>query len=297
MADFNHNTTRTIAWDGLSFRVPATWDVSSYYFKKRLTSLELEDDYSCRLQAEWARLKKRPQLEVVRKRYQKAASRIAKTAERTQRIDKLPQGWTAYLYELSDKRRLAIAFVLPRDTGIFGFFQLHFGPADPEAPRHTVRELADTLQFHTTGMVPWKVYDVELELPARFQVVNTTFQAGLKMFTFNCGFRKLFIWQASMAHLVLKERSVEQWVAGTLNASPLIKGVWFKATSHGVKTRRSHWHPIGHYDEIGRCCFRYTLGYMHEQETNRLFLWCFNYRRKKDMTLLDGHIGPLDIGQ
>ncbi|MCF7855521.1 MAG: hypothetical protein K9N51_12035, partial [Candidatus Pacebacteria bacterium] len=72
MANVRDNTRR-IAWDGVSFQVPATWDMGGYEFRKRRTYLELEDDYTVRMEAEWTRLKRRPGIQRVRERYLKAA--------------------------------------------------------------------------------------------------------------------------------------------------------------------------------------------------------------------------------
>lgn len=87
--------TRTIAWDGISFAVPSPWEMAGFAFDKRVSRLQLEDDYTVRLEVEWVRLKRRPELARIRKRYlTRARKRTDKSTRRTS-IDGLPQGWTA----------------------------------------------------------------------------------------------------------------------------------------------------------------------------------------------------------
>jgi len=287
--------TRRIAWDGVSFDVPETWDLAGYEFARRVTRLELEDDFSVRLQAEWVHLRRRPEIGAVRRRYLKAAERLARNASGTEQLDGLPEGWTAFLYTMPERRRLAIGFAMLPATETFAFFQLHFGSEDGDSPGQVLHILAESLRRHQRGLVPWIAYDMDIELPAIFRLDRSSFQAGLKMLAFRCGFRKLHIWQASLADMALSRQTKEQWAVQVLNSSRLFRGVRFVVDGDHVKACRSRLRPFGHYDEIGRWCFHYFIRCDHDHENNRLFLWVFNCRGKGDLPLLHGRVGPVKI--
>jgi len=291
--------THRISWNGISFEVPATWDLASYGVFKRTTRMHLEDDYSDRLEVEFVRLKHRPEIDAVRKRYDRAAKNLVKNAGEAREVEGLPQGWNAFVYSFSDERKLAIAFVRLPQSSLFAFFKIHFSRDDDEPPRQVVRTLTESFVSCEKGLIPWQVYDVDLEIPAEFTLISTTFQAGRKMFVFQQRMRRLIIWQVSLADLALRTQNQAEWATTLLNSCKLLRGPKFVAVDNEVRTRRSKGHPLGHYDEIGRWCFSYSFRIEHDQSQNRLYLWVLNHRNRADLAMLRGRVGPypLNISQ
>ena len=289
--------TRRIAWDGVSFQVPRNWELSGYAFRRGATRITLEDDYSLRLEAEWTRTRRFPELETVKRRYQKTALAFADHALTSSTLDSLPTGWTAFLYDMPENRKLLVMLVVASAAGALVFLQLHFGPEDKETPRELATILSQSLAVHQQGLVPWTVYDVDLELPAEFRLASTAFQAGKKEFLFQYGLRKLRLWQFSFADMILREQSKETWAANTLNACKSIRGPHFSPGQEdgGIPAKRSKCLPLGHFDEIGRACFRYVARCEHDVERNTLILWVFNYRCENDLHRLRGRIGPFRL--
>ena len=95
---------RAIAWDGVEFNVPWNWELGLYKFlRKGVSRIEIEDEYSVRLEMEWIRPSKRGfNRDVVLKRYQEAAEQFSRKASETGAINGLPPGWTANRFVLKE---------------------------------------------------------------------------------------------------------------------------------------------------------------------------------------------------
>ncbi|OGV61653.1 MAG: hypothetical protein A3K19_15230 [Lentisphaerae bacterium RIFOXYB12_FULL_65_16] len=285
--------THRFSWDGVSFEVPGAWNLALHAFENRETQVALEDDYAVRLEAQWTRLEKRPDLETVRTRYSRAAEALGKAATATQPLDGLPEGWAGFLYSMPEDRQLAVAFVGSRVPPGFALFKLHFAPGDKETPREVLRALTSSLVFHNGDTVPWEAYDMSLEVPAEFKLVSTVLQAGQKCLGFQWRFRRLLVWQTSLADLVLKRQTKEQWAAGLLNRQEFLRGPQFTPGPDGsLLARRRRWNPLPHVEEIGRWCFRYHARCAHDPVGNKLFVWVWHHRRPADLAQLRGRVGP-----
>jgi len=283
--------TRLFAWDGVSFLIPETWDLASYSFTRNITSVVLEDDYSVRLEAEWIRPRRELDIQKIQARYTKSARKLTQTAERTTQLKDLPTGWTAFLYTMANNQKLLTALFIAEASKLFCIVRIHFGSDDRENPRPILKLIADNFRIHQGQTVPWTVYDVSFELSADFRLVNTSLQAGRKLFTFDWRLRRLYIWFFSLANMVVKDRPLEQWACEFLNSFKGIKGPTFVAAGTGqLRARRTWPYRFGHFEEIGRWCFRYRAGCTLDQEKNRIILWVYHYRRKQDLTKLPDSI-------
>jgi len=290
---------RRIAWDGMSFDVPANWELAIYKFlRRRVRRMELEDEYSIRLEAEWVRPKRKLRLATIMKRYERSARPLTVKAVEAIPIEGLPNGWHASRYifrETLPKRKsagllyvtheLVTAFyACPRST-IFCFFMLHFLPEDKEDPEYVTRMLAENYKHHTqSDLIPWRLYDLAFELPRGFLLENTMFDIGAKLMAFRWRLRRFYLWHFSCADMFLKDGVVlEEWVTGYVNGFGRIPGPVFYPGTDGELTwrRRGPW--IFHRDEIGRWCFHYKIRCQHDRERNQVVAWVYNYRRPEDL--------------
>jgi hypothetical protein len=276
--------THTFAWDGVSFDVPDTWQLANYSFRHNVTRVELEDDYALRLEAEWARPRYRVDPGKIQKRFTKASRKLVEAASKTERLPETRPCRAPLLYSMPDRSQLLICFVLVSEPKFACFFRIYFNPDDPEKPRSFLKRIARSFQLHHGDTTPWAFYDMSFKLPAEFRLAQTTLEAGRKLLVFHWRLRRFFLWQCSLANLVLKDQTPEQWAADFLNKRKDIRGPKFEPGHYGtIETRRGWPYILGHYEEIGRLCFRYRARVIHDEENNRLILWVFHYRQPEDV--------------
>ncbi len=283
------------AWDGLAFEVPDDWHLSLYHFgmKMKESSVEMEDDEALRLQMEWLRPKVPVSEEHAQNRYMTACTKWQELADNSTLLSDLAPGWTALVYTMPSKRRLVAAWWIAPDRKFVLLLKLHFDDVGHRHPEKVMRHLADTFSLHAEGRIPWACYDMSFALQPHFRLVATGFQAGCKLMVFQWRLRKLYMWQVSLADIALKGRQPNCWAAEFLNAYKPIKGVVFSAGDKGtIDGSRGGPYRCGHYDEIGRMCFRYHVGCRHDPETNSLRLMLFNYRHELDLRELENALDP-----
>lgn len=276
--------THRFAWDGFSFSIPEDWNLSYYDFGRHVSRVRMEDDMAIRLEMDWSRLGKRVDVLRVRERYARKSKTLNERAEEARSIEGLPQGWTAFLYIMPDKRRLLISFQLSRDSLFFSFFRIHFDAEENQKPVRVMKSLASSFEIHEDGSIPWEFYDVSLRMSRDFYLVNTSLQAGRKLMIFQWRLRRLYFWQFSLADMLLKQKSLAAWCAEFLNNFKEIRGVlFFPEDDRTIGIRRNRRYLFGHYDEIGRQCFRYDSRCVHCPDKNAVILTVYNYRSLSDL--------------
>jgi hypothetical protein len=279
--------TRRFACDGFSFQTPAAWNPSALDIETDVRRVDMEDDYSRRLELEWATLPKQVPLANVQNRYGKAARKLKETAKETALLEAMPESWVAFQYKMGDGKRLITAYHM---AGLrFFFFNLHFNAEDE---RHFPREILDlivaTFQIHEK-IVPWECYDLAFELSQDFRLVGKSMVAGRKAMVLQWRLRRLYVWLFSFADLALKKRRLADWACEFLATVKGLRGVRFVPDEHGgVVVKRKRLHPFGHFDEVCRICFRYKIGVEHWPERNQIFLWVYHYRLNSDLKKLEG---------
>jgi hypothetical protein len=272
------------AWDGVSLLIPDTWNLAGYSFSKGLTHVEFEDDCTLRMEAEWIRPPRRLDIGKIQKRYGKAAKKLTRAALKSYQCEDAPAGWSAFVYELPGGERLLTAFFLTPDFSLFNFVRIRFGPQDTEDEEDVLKLVAASFRTHQEGEVPWALYDISIALPSDFRLLSTSIQAGRKLLVFQWRLRRFFLWHFSLADILLKQQKLEEWAAEFLNSFKGIKGPTFAAGHDGEIIGRRKWgHRLGHFEEIGRLCFRYCAKAIHDSEKNRVVLWVFNYRKAQDL--------------
>ena len=159
--------SRTIAWDRVSFRVPANWDLAVYKFlRRRVTHIEIEDEYAVRLEAEWTRSKGPLDIQKIQERYRRKTRKLTKAAQETGELKDLPAGWAGFEYRLSDGAKLVSAFVLGGKSKMFCFFRIHFSPQDREKPGDMLETISSSFEEYEGELVRWAAYD-RLAAPPR----------------------------------------------------------------------------------------------------------------------------------
>lgn len=291
---------RTIAWDGISFRVPGNWELALYKFLRRgVTRIEIEDEFAVRLEAEWIRPRRSLDMPNILERYEASAKNLTMKADRSRAIDDLPGGWHATHFAFSEtvpdrkarnlrvvKHGLITAFYLAPGSTLFCFVLIHFLPEDREDPEKVMRLVASEFREHPgSAPAPWQLFDIAFELPRDFLLESTRFDIGAKLMIFRWRWRRFCLWHLSCADRFLKEgANLAEWVAGYLNDARVFRGGAFRVGADGrVAWKRRRRHLVGHREEIARWCFRYEVRYRVDRERNQLIFWVFHYRRPEDL--------------
>jgi hypothetical protein len=298
---------RTISWDGLSFAVPANWELALYKrVKRKIWHLEIEDEYSVRLDIEWIAPKSPLDIPTVLGRYEKGASQLTRKAASSKAVDNMPEGWNATHHLLRDtegrkgqkglqstEHGLTTAFHVSPDKRLFCFVLLHTYPESPEGPVGTIRDFAKGFVRHDGPLIPWQLYDLSFELPRDFLLEYTQFDIGAKLMVFRWRWRKLYLWHFSCADRFLDQgQSKEEWATAFLNSFRHIRGLRFDPGRNGeILWRRRRRHLFGHRDEIVRGCRRWQARCRRDEENNQLMLWVFNYRKDSDLEKLPPYLG------
>lgn len=292
--------TRRIAWDGLEFLVPWNWDLGLYKFlRKGITRIEIEDEYSVRLEAEWMRPRRKVAHSTILKRYQATVEKFAKRATDSLPVKGLPDGWTATRFiikemspnpgtsglRLVEQQHVAALYICPHSELILFAF-LHCAKEDHENPAELMRLVAGDLKENITSkLIPWELFDLSFELPNDFLLESTLFDVGSKLMVFRWKTRRFYLWHFSCADMFIKNDVVmEEWVTGYLNGFSRIRGPIFRPGKKGEILWKRYWkHPLGHRDEIGRLCFKYMIRCHRDLVKNQLITWVFHYRNPSDL--------------
>ncbi len=280
--DPNTVTENLLAWGGVTMHLPATWELSGYDTDRRnLTRLEIEDDYARRAVIEWRPIPKGDYRAGMRRQLDR---HIDKSTVR-ESVDTGQPGWDAELHRAENGDRLAIVH------GILGarllvVVRLYFAADNTEAPGPLIRQLISGLTLQHGPTHTWIVYDMEVSVPACYRLAGTSFEAGRKMLAFQWRFRRLLVWQFSLAHLLLRDKAPAPWCAAFLNRYPGLRGHHHYVEGDRLRARRARLHPFGHAEDIGRWCFRHHAGYALDEDADRLRLWSFSYRRPADLAAL-----------
>ena len=286
-AKTTNQKTHRFSWNGISFLVPEEWNLSGHQTFKGVSTIEMEDTTSPRLEVEWTRPRAAVDIDTVRERYAKASKKLTAKAEGTHTLHNAPPGWSVLVYDMPDARRLVIAFYLSRESGLFAFFRIHLDGLCPHRPRPIAELITSSFSSHLDGLVPWEFYDVAFRLHSDFRLTGTSLQSGNKLMTFQWRLRRLFLWRFSLADMILKKDTLQEWVPKFLNDFRALRGPRFRLAEDGsITATHSTRYPFGHYEEIGRQCFRYHVGSRHDPDDNSIVLWVFNYRRPADLEKL-----------
>ena len=294
---------KRIAWDAVSFLIPPNWELAVYKAMRRgVTRVEIEDEYSIRMEAEWVRPGGKLRMENILARYELRSKQLTARADSHEAIEGLPAGWHATHYILSEtttdrkkpglqivKHGLVTAFHLCPGTNLFCFLVLHFLPGDKEDPAKVINLVASDFRDHgRSELIPWALYDIAFEVPREFLLENTLFDIGAKLMIFRWKLRRFYLWHFSCADMFIKDGVVPQeWVAAYINDSRLVRGGSFRVGEDGeIAWKRRRRHLIAYRDELARWCFRYKVNWRLDADRNRLIAWVFNYRNPEDLLII-----------
>ena len=288
---------RWFAWDGVVFPVPADWELAGYSYRRRAVHLILEDPVEVRLELEYLAEPDARAEKAVRKRYRTWADQFKAVASRVVPVDGVTPGWHVNQYLMKDGRSLIAALGMGRPDTELAFFRLHM-PADRPGAEglRLVRRLLAGFTWPSGEQSAWRMYDFDIRVPRHFRLRQTAFWAGRKMLRFEYRLRRLFIWHFALASRMWKEREPEDAIIEFLHKAKELPGIRVERDTAGcLIIRKKPIHLFGHYEDIGRGCFRYAWHCQIDEEGDTLALAVLHYRRASDLRWLEQvELGPGD---
>jgi len=275
----------TFAWNGLSFDLPADWNLASFVDDGKALRIRMEDDVSIRLELEWTISSRKINPERMRTQYERLTRSLSDQTISADQFTGLAAGWSAVLYTMHDRRRFITAMFLDQPRKLIAVFKLHFEAGSRRDPARLLDLIIASLVFRDQGILPWRVYDVAFDLSHEWRLVRTSFLAGRKFFVFEWRLRRLYVWFISLADLALKDRALSDWSADFLNQNKQIKGPVFYTDGARIKARRHGGFRFGHFEEIGRATLQYEIRSRHDTAANHIRLAVMNYRNPSDLRL------------
>ncbi len=295
---------RRLAWNGISFCVPTNWELTSYTNKARgISRISAENEYSLRLEAEWVYSHNKLQFQKIIKNYEESSKKLTLHADQKIEIGHLPSHWSATHFIFKEtstednkslkvfSHELVTVFYTCPQSSLFCYFILHFLPENPEDPVLITQQLTQSFENHKeNNSIPWQLFDAEFKMPKRFNLTQTAFDVGSKLMVFEWDMRRFFIWHFSCADMFLKnDITPEIWVVSLLKSFKTVRGInYFSKVPDEISWKRKRLHPIGHFDEMIKLCYRYEIGFHIDRHKNQLIVWLYHHRNKKDLDgLLD----------
>lgn len=283
---------RDIAWKGIALPVPADWDLSGYRTVRKVERILLEDMVAVRARIEWVAAKENdaPSL---RQAYARRLGRSRNSLRAEEPIEDFPKNWLATQRRLDGGGFILTALSIQPGFPFHGLLRLYGGASDPARDWISrLRVMVEGMRFYTEAEpIPWRVFDLAVRVPGRFELTETSFLAGRKMMGFSYRLRRLWIWRLSLLNRLLRNQSAAEVLAELLNRQKSLAGVRFVVESGDrLVARRRALHPFGLAEEIGRGCFRYRAEYRLDPANNAMLAYVYQYRGASDLAWLEGLI-------
>lgn len=219
---------KRLAWRGLSFSLPESWDLGSVSGDNASGYLRIDDPFYTRLEAKWMTCaRSKPSLERV---YQDYLSQL-KGKGKTRRDVSVAQGpefrpWgqdgseeCRFRWESDAEGSCLIRFFGASQRVLFLQVMARKGQGGARLAERifeTVRDDSDS------DRIPWAVYDVMFSVPREFHLESHGLQSGLLDFGFVASGVLLGVKRWSMADAMLRRGSLETWLKRQYG--PFLKG-------------------------------------------------------------------------
>lgn len=211
MADFSPRLWKLVAWNGVSMRVPAQWEVGSL----GTSYLQLEDEMGPVLELKWQQLKRF----FSHKAHLKKLARLSSSTPGLDfEVTHLPDEWQHPLrhfearsfkwqgQEVSGKGAILYCSNCAKAT-LLQFYQKG-GRDDSLVPV----EVLQTFRDHSEdGMVIWALFGLRALTPQRFGLVRFRFHPGHYQLEFKCRQEHITLSRWGPADVLLKEGDLLDW--------------------------------------------------------------------------------------
>ena len=208
----NQITTKEIAWNGISFCVPASWEIAQIGARH----LILEDDSDPVMEVKWGPIKGR---------FSHRAHLKRLSAFQTRQLKKTVQEWVlptkwekalagfqangfSWQSETKSGRGVVLYCSMCHNATLIQFFRSQSSPAGK-----TPLEVLSTFQDHREdGQTLWAVFDIRAVVPTYFKMVDYRFEPGHYELAFEHRDQRIFLYRWAPASILLGERDLKQFV-------------------------------------------------------------------------------------
>jgi hypothetical protein len=207
----NQTTTKEIAWNGISFCVPSSWEIAQIGARH----LILEDDSDSAMEVKWGPIKGRFSHQTHLKRLGALQTRrLRKTVEECV----LPTKWkkalagfqaSGFSWQAETKSGRGVILYCPmcRNATLIQFFR-SISTATEKIPLEVLRTFQD---HREDGQTRWAVFDIRAVVPAYFKLVGYRFEPGNYELAFEHRGQKIFLYRWAPASILLGERNLKQF--------------------------------------------------------------------------------------
>lgn len=215
MADY-----QLFAWQNFSLEIPEDWVLARFEGDTSKGYLRIDDEEFPRLELKWDTSKKKPDLNAMVERYLKMVSRSLKKAKKNLTSDrnvKFPplavkeHGFFRWRAEVDcwcfvswcpDCQRTVICRVI--------------GKPD-EKIRPVAQRIFRSFHDHQEGKYRrWSVFGLDCSVPSEYRLLTTSLRPGCIELQFASGNDRLRFTRISIAHILLKDKTLEEWYRGFL---------------------------------------------------------------------------------
>ena len=266
----NRPLTKEIAWNGVQFKVPESWEVGQISSRH----LTLEDGSEPAMEVKWGPIKGKFSHRTHLKRL---ANLQAKPLQKTVKEWHLPPTWQRALVEFQvsgfswdGQTRSGQGVILYCPTcsnaTLIQFFQ-----SKSAKPGKIPLEVLKTFKDHgRNNQVIWSVFDLRARIPGDFSLLSHSFQAGSYKLLFNHRRQNLALYRWAPASAWLSRQdltqfartipefaagiprtvSMQKWQAIEWQHAPRIK--WLGWLSHSKRNPAYQWWRLWHLEKKNR---------------------------------------------
>jgi len=202
---------KTVAWNGVSLRVPSNWEVSSL----ATSYVQLDDATMPVLELKWQSVKGH----FSHKNYLKKLAQQSKTSPGLNFKEvPTPEQWQealpsftvrSFVWQTSQIGGEGVILYCPdcRTASLLQFYQKK-GRDDSATQFEVLRSFQDHCE---DGIVTWSLFGLSALIPKRFELVDHRFQPGHYRLEFQCRMEHLYLNRWGPADLLIKEGGLLQW--------------------------------------------------------------------------------------
>ena len=207
----NQSATKEIAWNGIRFRVPLSWEIARIGARH----LILEEDSDPAMEVKWGFIQGRFSHRVYLKRLGAFRSRqLKKTITEwvlPEKWEKALAGFQARGFSWQTQKKGGRGVILYcsmcHNAALIQFFH-----SKSSTSGKIPLEVLGTFQDHREdGLTLWAVYDIRAVVPAYFKLVGHRFETGNYELTFAHRDQKIFLYRWAPASILLAERGLKQF--------------------------------------------------------------------------------------
>ncbi len=242
MGDNTEAKLHTVAWDGISLKVPEEWNIGAIGSEESGGYLRIDGPEMPRVEINWSQPKGFVDMGQVidkylndtrklRKKKMKEEITVARGDRALSRRRLGKSGVKTFSWEGSDKA-VGAAWMCKK-CGRNVIIQV-LGNRDEKGLERVAEQIISSTKDHPDGdWTLWAVYDFQVELPSDFKPTKQKLVAGQVELSFARDTEKITVIRWGLANVALRDRSLDQWAR---------KELWRQLKMYGPRSEPEEFH-------------------------------------------------------